>query len=214
MARWLGAVACVGAVAFGCGDDAGKDDDGGWGGEVTHLRAEGSVDGEKVSLDLDAAAVAENELHCELEYTAPALEGGMPDYANGRLNEIKIEGFVTVDDEKRGLEIELKMHDFQGDEPGTKVKVVPRSDTKPPAATEAWLEWEWHDAVSDEELYQAAASAGTITVELFDGEVDDTGLVIPTGRIGISFSGRWSETEEMTVSFTLPCTEAEVVVEE
>jgi hypothetical protein len=214
MARWLRAVACSGALALGCGDDAGKGDEGGWGGETSHLRAEGSVDGEKISLDLDAAAVTANELHCELEYTAPALADGMPDYAKGRLNEVKIEGFVTVGDEKRGLEIELKMHDFQSDAPGTKVKVVPRSDTKPPAATEAWLEWEWHDAMTDEELYQAAASAGTITVELFEGEVDATGLVIPEGRIGITFSGRWSETEEMTASFTLPCIEAEVVVEE
>jgi hypothetical protein len=172
------------------------------------------VNGEKLSLDLDAAAVDEGELHCELEYTAPALADGMPDYAKGRLNEIKVEGFVSVGEELRGLEIELKMHDFQGDEPGTTVKVVPRSDTMPPAANEAWLEWEWHDAMTDEEFYQAAASAGSIVVELFDGEVDATGLLIQSGRVGITFTGRWSETEEVSASFTLPCTEAEVVVEE
>lgn len=214
MGRVLCAVACACVLALGCGDDASKDDAKGWAGESLHLRAEGSVNGEKVSLDLDADAVAAGELHCKLEYTAPALPDGMPDYAKGKLNEIKIEGVVTVGEEQRGLEIELKMHDFQSDEPGTRVTVVPRDDTAAPAASEAWLEWEWHDAVSDEELYQAAASDGSITVELFEGEVDATGLVIPQGKVGITFTGRWSETEELTASFTLDCTEAEVVVEE
>ncbi len=201
------------ALALGaCGDDEGSKGITDWGGDAAHLTARGAVNGEKVTLDLDAAAVSEGQILCQFEYTVPALPNGEPDYANGRMTEIKIEGLADVNGEKRGIEIELKRHDFQKDAPGTVVKIVPRDDLKDPGAGEAWLEWEWHDAVSDEELYQASAIAGEIKLELLSGTPDATGLLLENARVGVTFSGRWSETESMDASITVDCREPAVEI--
>ena len=116
--------------------------------------------------------------------------------------------------ESRGIEIELKRHDFQKDAVGTVVKVVPRDDLKDPGPGEAWLEWEWHDATSDEELYQASAISGQIKVELLNGTPDATGLLLENARVGFSVSGRWSETESMDFAVTVDCIQSVAEIEQ
>src|SRR5262245_7610333 len=102
-----------------CGSSSTKSDDAAeWLGDEPHFRAAGTIDGEDLDVDYRGDDVAKRDIHCELEYTTPALANGEADYAHGHLNEVKIDGILTVGGKKRALELEFKMHDYQNDAPG------------------------------------------------------------------------------------------------
>jgi len=196
----------------GCGDggdDGGDDGLTAWAGSTVHFKVEGELNGETLSFDIAEAEASDTaEFWCEREYEVPEV-GGVPDYANGRQIEFKVNGFVEVGGERRRFELEHKMHDTQSDTAGTMVTIVPRSETQDPAADEMWFEWEWHeDHVDDTKTYEAAAQEGSFELGEFTGVPDADGLLIPdeTGTIGGFTLAKWSDTEEVAVSFTLNCT--------
>lgn len=205
---WMTSVLAWCAALAGCGSETGSREIPEWLGEENHFELVGTLDGEELDISLDGDST---QVFCTREYTVPADAAGEPQYAMGALSEVKINAFVTIDGEERLIELELKRHDLQSDAIGTVVTIVPRSDTMDPAPSEMWLEWEWHDA-ADETTFEGAAQTGTFTLEHYSGTPDDTGLVIPDGAVGGHWTARWSETEELTGSFTVPCTMTDVEI--
>ncbi|AKF03900.1 hypothetical protein [Sandaracinus amylolyticus] len=210
--RSIGSLLCIAALA-GCGapDEGGRDITE-WMGDDYHFEAVGFLHGEELDISLGASAADSTLLFCTREYTVPQAADGTPRYDQGQLTELKINAFVEVEGERRQIELELKRHDFQADAVGTETAIVPRTATGEPGASEAWLEWEWHDE-SDATTFEAAGQTGTVVLELYDGQPDETGLVIPDGMgaVGVHWTARWSETEEIRGSFTVPCTTSVVV---
>ncbi|WP_236515795.1 hypothetical protein [Sandaracinus amylolyticus] len=204
---------CIAALA-GCGasEDDGRDIPE-WMGAEPHFEAVGFLHGEELDISMGASAADVTQLYCTREYTVPQAADGTPRYDQGRLTELKINAFVEVDGERRQIELELKRHDFQADEVGDETAIIPRSELEDPGPAEMWLEWEWHDE-TDATTYEAAGQTGTATLELYEGQPDETGLVIPDGMgaIGVHWTARWSETEEIRGSFTVPCTTSVVEI--
>ena len=198
----------------GCGSETGAREIPAWLGEQSHFEVVGTIDGEELDISLEDSADDPTQVYCTREYTVLGDAAGEPQYDMGSLTELKINAFVTVDGEPRLIELEFKSHDWQSDAPGTAVTIVPRSETMDPAAGETVLEWEWHDAATDETTYEASAQRGTVTIEHYTGTPDETGLLIPdsTGAVGVHWTARWSETEELAGSFTVPCTMTDVEI--
>ena len=139
------------------------------------------------------------------EFEIPLDADGNPDYAAGKFVEIKVSA-IPVEGGDR-IELELKQHDFSADAAGATVAIVPRDDTVAPASNEMWAEWEWHSASDDETTFESAAQTGSLVLGVHEGEVDSTGLVLTGGSVGGFLRARWSQSEEVTISFTVPCTE-------
>ena len=173
-----------------------------WLGADPHFDVVGTINGETLDVSLDATDRA--EVWCTREYTVPDVGG--PQYADGSLTEIKVDAYITIGGVRRYVELELKKHDYQSDTIGTMTTIVSRSDLMDPAATEMWLEWEWHDEAGTTSFEQAALN-GSFTLNEYSGTRDSTGLIIPddTGRVGGYWNARWSETEELHGSFTVNC---------
>lgn len=184
-----------------------------WAGATPHFKAVGKLNGETIDIALsesDAADAA--KFYCEREYEVPMVNMER-DYANGKLGEVKLVGPAIIDGQERYMEIELKKHHTQGDAVGASVTVVPRVDGEVPAANQMWFEWEWHLASDESTLFEAAAQSGTFKLGEFTGTPDSSGLVIPenTGTVGGFINARWSETDEVSISFTAKCTTSDVV---
>ena len=183
-----------------------------WLGPDTHLQIFGVVEGE--SLDIGEGGRFEVvELSCKREYLAP-LVGDVPDETQAVFHELKI--YATVDEGSgpRYLTLELKRHDLQSDPIGTSVDIVPRLETMDPDPNQMWFEWEWNDELGGE-LVETAAQDGEFVLELFTGEPGAGGVVIPTGEgsVGGHVHARWSQTDEVDISFSLPCLESEIETE-
>jgi hypothetical protein len=169
-----------------------------------HFQVIGTIDGE----DLDVLLDQPDELvggACVREYEVPRVDG-VPQYDQGRLVEIKVNVSITLGDVTRLVELELKRHDFQSDAIGAEAEIVPRVGGIDPAADAMWLEWEWHD-LDDTTLFESAAQTGTASLELYTGEPDANGLLIPDGQgeVGFVISARWSASEHLDISLTVPC---------
>lgn len=197
-------------LGLGCSPTGGGGDAGfeltEWLGSDPHFRAQGHLNGEDLDLSVEGDAATATKVFCEREYEVPQDGSGNPDYANGEMVEVKLHAFVSVAGEEREAEIELKRHDMSADAVGARLNVVPRDDASSPAANELYLEWEWKDSAG-EDLFEKAAQTGTVTVEEFTGQVDDTGLLIPDneGTVGVFVTAEWSQDESMTFSFAGPC---------
>jgi hypothetical protein len=188
-----------------------------WLGAEPHFAVQGRINGEDLDLRLpDDIAADATSLSCRLEYDVPVDLAGEPDFANGRLKEIKLRAPFQFGSELRVAELELKHHDFQRD-PTDVVNVVPRpEDNTLPAANEMWLEWEWHLAVDGEEMFEAAAESGTFALGQLTGTPGPDGLVIPEGEGSVGGFARatWVGGEELLISVTAPCTESDVDTDE
>jgi hypothetical protein len=182
-----------------------------WLGATRHLSAFGTLNGESIELEINGDTAADLEsLACERDYLVPLVDGA-PKWDEGVLADIQITGVATAGGMQRFFEIELKSHDFGPDAPGTTIEILPRNDEEEPGPLAMWLEWEWIDELGDE-IYESAAETGTFTLGAFEGEVDANGLVIPDGEgwIGGFLYARWSETEDVRLSFSVNCGENEV----
>jgi hypothetical protein len=197
----------LGVVAAGCGDDEGPRLEP-WTSE-THFQAIGSLDGEDLDILLDEPAELVGAV-CERKYEVPRVDS-VAQYDQGWLVEIQVNLTVTLGDETRLVQVELKRHDFQSDAIGAEIGIVPRIEGTDPGQDAMWLEWEWH-ALDDTTLFESAAQTGTATLELYTGTPDATGLVISEdhGAVGVVISARWSASEYLDLSFAVPCVESKV----
>ena len=215
--RWnsLALLVCA-AVIVSCGDDSSSSAPTKWLGPTPHLRIVGTINGEKLDINITGAQAANTTaLWCEREYQVPTATNGQPDYSMGHNSEVRFKAPVTINGQARILDLEIKMHNFQADASGTVVTVVPRDDNNPPCAatgctqpTHMWLQWVWINPTDGTNLYKMAAQTGQLTTGEFTGSPDATGLLITenTGSVGGFATGQWSATESLTVSFDVKCT--------
>jgi hypothetical protein len=195
------------ALSTGCGGDEATSLEP-WSADA-HFQVVGTIDGEDIDIRLDEASELADAV-CHRTYEVPMVDS-MPQYDQGWLVEIQLQGTVTIGDEMRIFQVELKRHDFQTDPVGAEVRVVPRIEGMDPPEDATWLEWEWHD-LDDVTFFESAAQTGTATLELYTGMPDSTGLVYSEdfGAVGFTLSARWSASEHLDVSFTLPCVKSKV----
>ncbi len=186
-----------------------------WMGDQPHFAIRGTLNGENldVTLEGDAAKDLEN-LHCLREYQVPSeatstdeTDAGVEDWENGKMSEVQVIVQLNVNGTSRELDLELKRHNYQADEVGTEVTIIPRDDSKEPGSTEMWSEIEWYE--NDENIYEQASQEGTFVLKRFTGTPgEDNPLVIPenTGSVGGVLTAKWSPTETVSISFTADCT--------
>lgn len=184
-------------------------------GEDPHLVVSGSIFDEDVEVDVtEPTAVEASMFECRREYEVP-LVNGVPDETMAENIEVRIRGIVTVNGEQRRFEIELKRHNLQDTPIGTVLDIVPRDDINPPDpnGTTLWVEWEWHDAVTNETTFEGAAQGGTVTLEAYTGTPGATGVIIPDGDgvVGATIDAFWSPTERLRISVTAPCLDTEII---
>ena len=190
-----------------------------WLGSEPHFEAHGIIGGSTFDISLRGAD-AQNQmaLFCSREYVVPDVADPST-WSNAVFDEVEITIDATLfpnsDAIRTGLEqdiavieLELKRHDLQSDAPGTAVEIIPRDDLVPPPPNQAWLELEVTNVAGDKFL-ESAAVTGTYTLELFTGQPDSSGVVIPSnqGVIGAFFSARWSTTDELVGSYSVACGE-------
>ena len=183
-----------------------------WLGEGEHLRIVGTLDGEDIDIG-EGGSLAVEDFYCRREYLAPETDGVL-DESQAVFTELKVYATVANTSETRYLTLEFKRHDLQSDALGSEVEVVPRLETVEPGAEQMWVEYEWNDAEGTE-LLESAAQAGVFTLELFSGSPAPGSTVIPAdeGMVGGHLSARWSQTEELELSFSAPCREIKVEAE-
>ncbi len=216
---WTHAVAVAVVVAVtGCGtpeDKQKSEPPAKWEGATPHFRAVGTLNGEEVDVRIEGDAAADTaRLFCQREYVVQRVNGD-PDWSTGKVEEVKLNAPLSVGGEERYFELELKKHDLQRRAPGDEVSIVARVDDVRPSATEMWFEWEWHRP-DGSTLFEAAAQSGTFTLGEFTGTPDSTGLQIPenTGTVGGFITARWSETDQLAITFTARCTRNSTVIKE
>lgn len=200
-------------LLIGCTPEAEQPSLGGWQGGEEHLRIVGNIEGELIDIG-DDTAVEIIDFSCQREYVVPLVDG-VPDETQAQFVELKL--FATVEDagETRYLTVEFKQHDMQSDALGSVVEVVPRLDTVTPGPTEMWVEWEWNADLGGDELLETAAQDGEFTVEVFSGAPPAGGVIIPSGegQAGGYLDARWSQTDELKVSFTATCRENKITAQ-
>lgn len=210
MTRKRALAALLVATTMGCGGGDGGVD---WYGTDPHLIVSGHLFDEDVSIDVtDPAMVEFGRFECRREYEVPTI-GGVPDPTMARNVEVRIRGYVVVNGEERRFELELKRHDFQNTAIGTELSIVPRDDlnSPDPSGNTLWVEWEWHDAETNDTTFEAAAQGGTVRLEAFTGTPD--GVIIPDGDgyVGATVDAFWSTTERLRISITAPCLDTEII---
>ena len=189
-----------------------------WRGSEYHLAIKGTIDGEKLDIDLRGAEAQDlMKLYCELEWVAPPLvEGGAdPDLTMAYHNEIKILAEVVINGETRWLSLEHKDNDFQKAGQGTTFTIIPRTETAQPGDEEAFFEFEYTDALDGDETFESSANSGFMILEHFTGTemADSPVFADSSGVAGMYVDATWSATERITMSFTAPCAAQDIDVE-
>lgn len=188
-----------------------------WLGEEAHFRIVGSIEGEAIDVGsaADGAALEVVDFYCRREYAAPLDADGLLDHSKAHFDELTLYATVMDGDEERYISLEFKSHDLQSDPIGTSVEVVPRVDGTVPEPTQMWFEWEWLD-INGDEVVETAAQTGEFVLELYTGDPDEGGVVIPagSGSVGGHLYARWSQTDEIELSFSAPCLDTDVDAEE
>jgi hypothetical protein len=190
-----------------CGADTDDGMTGSWAGEEAHLSVHGLLNGEKIDVSIDGEGAADGSLiWCERGYLAPTVDGAA-DLSQAVQSETTISGYATVGGQERFFELELLGNGLQANDPGTEFTIVPRVEDMEPKADEIWLEWEW-TTLDGEDLLEAAAQKGTFVLGQFTGTPDEGSVVIPEGDgfVGGYAEARWSVNEELSISFSVPCT--------
>jgi hypothetical protein len=198
-------------VLAGCGVSSEDPPGETWLGETPHFSAHGLLNGERIDISIDGDGVADGtHVWCEREYQAPVIDGEL-DLSQVKHVDTTITAQVNVAGEERVFELELMKHALQADQPGTGVKIVPRLDDQEPAEDEMWLEWEW-STLDGQDLLESAAQEGTFTLEQFTGTPGEGGVIIPAGEgfVGGYADARWSVDEQLSISFTVLCTENDI----
>jgi hypothetical protein len=195
---------CVVAVSFlmgACG--GGEEGPMQWSGTDPHFVAEGSLEGNALSLSKTGTEAADGiSLVCKREYLVD--DPLAPTQAE--LIEVKLEAIFTIDGSEQLAEIEFKQHDMGATPLDSIVEVIPRVDGVAPEATQMWFEWEWHDVATDAELLETAAVGGEFTLREWTGTPDAIGIIPATeGTFGGVVRAQWSTTDEVELSFTAPC---------
>lgn len=202
------------AVVAGCGGSDSNTVDK-WLGSARHFRVVGTINGEKIDIDISGATANDTtQLWCEREYQVPNDANGMPDYANGHNSEVRIKGLTMINGQMRLLDFGLKRHNWQSQQPGVQVPVIPRDDANSPCTLTGctndnmWLSWTWRNPADNSVMYKSAAQSGSTTLGEYVGTPDSTGLFIPpnTGNVGGFATGQWSATESISASFDANCT--------
>jgi hypothetical protein len=207
--RVLGLGLCMLA---GCGADA-KDasDELSWGGEEPHLRFTGSLDGEKLDVDLSGDELEAALFNCALEYE---VEAGKPETA--RMVEAKINALLESNGQSRMLELELKYHDLTADAPGDSIDVVPREDdvtTLPEGQMVCEWEWQaWDEATQTDTdtLLEVSAQKGKVTLHMFEGLPVEGPAEAGKVTLGATVNVSWSVDEAVQLSFTALCGEVKL----
>lgn len=212
MAKRASVVCVLAAVFSGCGGEGGGVS---WQGAEPHLVVQGSIFEESVSIDAtDTLSVEEGMFECRREYEVPVI-GGEPDETMARNIEVRFRGFVRVNGELRRFELELKKHNLQDTPVGTVLDVVPRDDLNPPDpdGSTLWVEWEWHDAETNDTTFEGAAQGGTVRLEAFTGSPGPGGVIIPEGEgfVGATVDAFWSPNERLRISMSAPCLDTEII---
>lgn len=221
--HWLthapAAAAALGLTLFGSSCSSGGDDEiTSWRGSEYHLAIKGTVNGEKLDIDLSGADAQDAmKLYCELEWvTPPTVVGGAdPDLTMAVHREIKILAEVEINGETRYLSLEHKDNNFQDAGEGSTFTIVPRSETEPPGAEEAFFEWEYTDGIDGDETYESSANSGFMTLEYFEGTTMADSMVFEDGTssAGMYVDASWSASERITMSFSAPCAAFDIDVE-
>lgn len=176
-----------------------------WLGHHRHGEIRGALDGE----DVDVMAGA-SQVGCKREYVVPEPDDEST-YAEGRLDELEISFYATVD----GIEhwYELELFDL-GDVAVGKTLTVVSSGSEHPAVerdeVHAEFAWEWE---SDDFLVtdEAVAVRGTVDIHELSGEAGPDGLVIPAGQGNVGALVRLELPDgEVGISFTAPCSIVEI----
>lgn len=190
-----------------------------YGGDAAHFKVAGTFKGETVDVTMPASAAADTDnLSCSREYEVPGTEED-PDFANAVYKETQVRALLTVNGVEKRAEIEIKRHDLSATTVGSVVTIIPRVDGEDPSATEAWLDWEWHDSDTNDILNEGTAQDGEFTLRLFsgvEGGSADMGPIIEedTGYVGGVIDARWSPTEHLQFSFSALCVKNKLEFEE
>lgn len=197
----VGVLAVVVGVTVACSSKEPSPELDAWKGPSPHLRVLGRFNGEELDVDL-AGPETSAAISCSREYTEDEADKKAK---KKHLWEIRVRGKLTIEGEERGFELELKRQRFAELPPGTKLTIVPRNDHAPPSRGQIWLEWDWMDGAGTT-LVERAAREGEFTLQELTGTPGEDGVVpSATGNVGGLLKARWSETESLSISFSVAC---------
>lgn len=185
-----------------------------WRGATPHLRVEGQLKGEKISINLTGEAAADVlQLRCRREYFADKDDAGVLNVATAVPSEVKIIWKFATDAGVDSAELEIKRHDFRANAAGDKATAIVRSDLMQPTGADFWFEYQKNDPDSGVKTLEYGAQSGTYTHGTYDCTRDSAKPALcaaQTGTQGGFFTGVWSETDKLSASWTANCNEDKV----
>ncbi len=213
--RWLSLIGMLTGtvVAVSCSSSTGgtgTDTLDKWRGSTPHLRVEGQLKGEKISINLTGAQASDVlNLRCRREYFADSNDAGVLNAATAIPSEVKIIWVISDDGGVvNSAQLEFKRHDFRSNKEGDKVTAIPRNDTMLPTGQNFWLEYQKNDPDGGVKLLEYGAQSGTYTHGTYDCPRDAAKPAVcqaAMGTMGGFVTGVWSDTDKLSASWTANC---------
>jgi hypothetical protein len=184
-----------------------------WLGDSPHFAVSGSFNGKPIYLRLEGDAA--KAVRCTRNYSP--LPGVMPNadgkYDTSQMYFVMKEIGIVVDYDGKPTDISVGYwrHDPAA---GTSLEVIPRQQGTSIPAGKTWVDFELSEPnATGPSGIEKAAESGSLQMNLNSGTPDQGGVYIPTGgRTGEFVTVSWGPQENLTISVTADCQDAELAM--